>query len=71
MFGMSKPPKAMKPVAARAVAEKLAAMRGGVTAVTDQRVAIEIELTLAQHEKLLRLGGAGWIQKQIDKARAA
>lgn len=71
MFGMSKPPKAMKPVAARAGAEKLAARRGGVPAVTDQRVAIEIELTAAQHEKLLRLGGAEWIQKQIDKARAA
>lgn len=28
-----------------------------------------VSLTIAQREKMRRLGGSGWLQKQIDKAK--
>lgn len=69
MFGMSKPAKAAKPVAVQSVKPSKAGARSPKPAGAEAVVAIEIELSSDQHEKLQRLGGAEWIRSQINKAK--
>lgn len=69
MFGMSKPTKAAKPVAVQSVKPAKAGARTPKPADAEGLVAMKIELSSDQHEKLQRLGGAEWVRRQIDKAR--
>ena len=35
----------------------------------EQTVTVSLRMTVAQREKLERLGGADWVRQRIDKAR--
>lgn len=36
----------------------------------EDTVTISLRVTIAQRDKLALLGGAGWVRKRIDKAKA-
>ncbi len=63
MFGISKHPKPTKPDPAK---EKAAA---ALPARDPASVTVEVKLSPAQRDKLLRLGGDAWLRERIDKAR--